>query len=88
MSSEKNNSLISTRIKSVAVKRRIVEPKDELKKEAVQAPKKSKLAVRITGRDLKVEAREEKEPVKHHKAEEVSESGRRLRRGPSPRTEA
>lgn len=70
MSSEKNDSLISTRIKSVAVKRRMIEPKEEPKKET-KLPKKSKLAVRITGRSTaewhKEEEKSEKVAVKEKK---------------------
>lgn len=47
MPSEKNDSLASTKIKSITVKRRA-------EKAAGSQPKKSKLAVRITGRNLKI----------------------------------
>lgn len=72
MASEKNDSLTSPSVKTVAVKRRIVEPKDEPKKE-INLPKKSKLAVRITGRALKADVKENEEPVKHREAEEKPE---------------
>jgi hypothetical protein len=55
MASEKNDSITSTKIKTVAVKRRIVEPKPEPEKakEAEKLPKKSKLPVRVIGREFK-----------------------------------
>jgi hypothetical protein len=64
MASEKNDlttSANSIKTKGVAVKRRLVEPKEELKeepkKEAEVKPKKSKLAVRIVGREFKAKER-------------------------------
>jgi hypothetical protein len=61
MSSEKNDSITSTKIKTVAVKRRIAEPKAEPEKavETEKLPKKSKLAVRVIGRDFKARDKEE-----------------------------
>jgi hypothetical protein len=55
MASLQNDSIASTKIKSVAVKRRIAEPKAEPEKavDAENLPKKSKLAVRIVGREFK-----------------------------------
>ncbi len=55
MASEKNDSITSTKIKSVAVKRRIAEPKAEPEQEiaAENLPKKSKLSVRVVGREFK-----------------------------------
>jgi hypothetical protein len=70
MPSEKNDSTTSTKIKTVAVKRRIAEVKPEPEKEGNKQPKKSKLAVRIVGRDLK---EKEKEGREEKKVEDVVE---------------
>ncbi|MDD4902502.1 MAG: hypothetical protein PHE24_05200 [Patescibacteria group bacterium] len=69
MSSEKNDSITSTKIKTVAVKRRIAEPKTELAelKEDEKLPKKSKLSVRVVGRELKVKESDLAAEVKEEK---------------------
>ncbi|MDD5527725.1 MAG: hypothetical protein PHO56_01985 [Patescibacteria group bacterium] len=65
MASEKKDSLTSTRIKTVVVKRRFAQPsansvapegehESEKNSENKKLPKKSKLAVRVVGRDLPV----------------------------------
>lgn len=82
MASEKNDSITSTKIKSVSVKRRIVQPSAaepaktaaaEPEKTIEKLPKKSKLAVRVVGRDLKSKEKEEVVEEKAEKKEKKSE---------------
>ncbi|HTX86940.1 MAG TPA: hypothetical protein VMC41_02665 [Candidatus Nanoarchaeia archaeon] len=54
MVSEKNDSMALAKIKTAAVKRRIAQSKAEPEKEAEKPPKKSKLAVRVIGREFKL----------------------------------
>jgi hypothetical protein len=72
MASEKNDSIVSTKIKSVAVKRRPVGDKAAVEKikEDEKQPKKSKLAVRIVGREPKAKIKEEAE-IKEEKSSSV-----------------
>jgi hypothetical protein len=76
MASPKNDSLSSTKIKTVAVKRRIVEAKTESEKpkEEEKLPKKSKLSVRIVGRDLKSKDKEEPAEERREKRIEAKEA--------------
>jgi hypothetical protein len=75
MASPKNDSLTSTKIKTVAVKRRIVEAKaePEKSKEEVKQIKKSKLAVRIVGRDLRTKERGEAVEERRERTAEAKE---------------
>jgi len=70
MSSEKNDSLTSTNIELETGNGPIAEPKSGPEKETEPLPKRSKLTVRITGRNLKTE---ETAAVKRDKDEEMTE---------------
>jgi hypothetical protein len=84
MDSEKNDSITSTKIKTVAVKRRIAQPSStppskggeaepEKTKETEKLPKKNKLSVRVVGREFRAKEEDaaiaEKEETKEIKSE-------------------